>query len=360
MERIAGILPLHIFAQREATKTTLRIFKDPSQRRTWDGTSHTRRRGHRRWYDNKLELCKSLLPGDIMLRANFWNIDVTPDGREDYDLIIYTDGSREGDHTGNGWFACRGNDCIYESANYLGAEATVFQAEALAIHDALLWLTEAGGPSSTLIRSDSQAAIMSIQNPETRSISIWDIKVLISKLRENDHIVHLEWVRGHNDLTGNEYADYLAKLGNGLRPMCPEPVIPESLASKKQKINAHFEKIWKTEWTNHNYKTSYLLDLSTKLHRFVKKSRRSINLIFQIVTGHSLLNHHMSHWHPELDPTCPRCLEADETTSHILEDCPALEEKRWSWREDSKIRGLYDSYITFFKSNRILLGKEDA
>ena len=54
-------------------------------------------------------------------------------------LHIYYDGSRKDDHTGYGFGVVDGDHLIHEEQGYLG-DATVFQAEVVAIGAACRWL----------------------------------------------------------------------------------------------------------------------------------------------------------------------------------------------------------------------------
>ena len=49
----------------------------------------------------------------------------------------------------------------------------------------------------------------------------------------------------------------------------------------------------------------------------------------QMITGHNRLNRHESLINPEVSPTCRLCKEEDETSWHIIGECPMLRFKRW-------------------------------
>jgi hypothetical protein len=53
-----------------------------------------------------------------------------------------------------------------------------------------------------------------------------------------------------------------------------------------------------------------------------------MNELFQFGTGHGLFGGHLRHW-KEIDDTCQLCLEEEETSDHLMWDCPALA----YWRE---------------------------
>ena len=58
------------------------------------------------------------------------------------DVTLFTDGSKMDSRAGAGWAATHGNLVIAEKSVYLGTEATVFQAEVVAIERSLRWAIE--------------------------------------------------------------------------------------------------------------------------------------------------------------------------------------------------------------------------
>ena len=77
------------------------------------------------------------IPTDRCQKSLLW--DNTQTDPDEYDLHIYTDGSKEQD-TGYGWAACVENTCIHTEIGYLGADATVYQAEAVALLNSIKWV----------------------------------------------------------------------------------------------------------------------------------------------------------------------------------------------------------------------------
>ncbi|QQP41637.1 Putative LOC101744750, partial [Caligus rogercresseyi] len=91
--------------------------------------------------------------------------------------------------------------------------ASVFQAEVTAITQSVIALLNQDKPSkNVIIRSDSQSAIAAILNPFTKSETVKKCKETLN-IGKCDINIKLDWCRGHSNITGNEYADYLAKKG---------------------------------------------------------------------------------------------------------------------------------------------------
>ena len=101
------------------------------------------------------------------------------------------------------------------------------------------------------IFSDSQACIKALAKNTTNCKIIAECKSLIFEvnLRLNTTVT-LYWVKGHNNNTGNELADYLAKTGAQLSPFGPLPFIPLSLNTVKNNINDSYVDKWQKLWSN--------------------------------------------------------------------------------------------------------------
>jgi len=55
----------------------------------------------------------------------------------------------------------------------------------------------------------------------------------------------------------------------------------------------------------------------------LKFNRRDVKVFVGLLTGHSILNRHLSVMKLRNDPLCPACGEEEETTFHFLGTCPA-------------------------------------
>ncbi len=53
--------------------------------------------------------------------------------------------------------------------------------------------------------------------------------------------------------------------------------------------------------------------------------------MIQIITGHNWLRRHESLQNPEVEPDCRLCLEDEETSWHLMAECPAL----WKSRQET-------------------------
>ncbi|QQP37800.1 Uncharacterized protein FKW44_018195, partial [Caligus rogercresseyi] len=210
LEAVLGITPLDLYIKEHATKSRWRT--KFTLRDTWDGVGNLpRRRGHRFLSDKILDKLKLNQVNDYITSCRIWvdNCNV-----EHPDTIIYTDGSKdEQGCTGAGWTITRGDVSIHQSSVSLNNEASVFQAEVTAITPSVIALLNQDKPSkNVIIRSDSQSAIAAILNPLTKSETVKKCKETLN-IGKCDINIKLDWCKGHSNITGNEYAYYLAKKG---------------------------------------------------------------------------------------------------------------------------------------------------
>jgi ribonuclease HI len=248
--------------------------------------------------------------------------------------MIYTDGSKELESAGAGWAACIDDHLIGEEHVYLGKSTTVFQAEVVAINNSLQWLLDQKVkqmPRKNLqILSDSEAAIHAISSMSIESKIVKDCVATLDEAKKN-HSIHIGWVKGHNENTGNELADMLAKAGNKMPAASVAPEIPVPNATMKGLINDLVTRSWQDRWTSSGEcrQTKLFCPFvdTGKLKKLVKSTREQLNRLFQVVTGHGLFAAHLSKWR-NIDIQCKLCLEEDESPFHLWNECPALTRER--------------------------------
>ena len=123
---------------------------------------------------------------------------------------FYTDGSKKGkeSQSGAGWALVNKEDgTITDERSVYIEESTVFQAEIQAIKEVCEYIKDNTMEDHRInIWSDSQAAILALEGRKVLPESIIECKKAMEGLKLN-----LNWVRGHNNDTGNEVADMLAK-----------------------------------------------------------------------------------------------------------------------------------------------------
>ena len=131
------------------------------------------------------------------------------------DLVVYTDGSGHNGHIGA---AMHSPTINLTKGQYVGTDNThnVYGAELTAIQMATrLFEEKIDEYSNVYIFVDSQPAIQAVASPKRQSGQYIIKKILdaIDRIHETKPTcnVHIEWVPGHKNITGNEHADQAAK-----------------------------------------------------------------------------------------------------------------------------------------------------
>ena len=165
----------------------------------------------------------------------------------------------------------------------------------------------------------------------TNSKVILEAKQTLKELAKNNQIT-LNWIPGHEGHMGNEIADRLAKRGASQVMMGPKPSVPIQNNSIKNSIREwckqKHQKTWsqqtdcrQTKWTNPQV-GEWCKDL-------MKLKTQDLRIGTQLLTGHANLQRHRYLMKLEESPTCPKCKENEETTIHLLTECPAFAKLRW-------------------------------
>ena len=279
------------------------------------------------------------------------------------DVQCYTDGSKIQNKVGYGYCITKDDEEIVQNCGYLGECATVFQAEVCGIKMACDQLIKMKEPDSVTIFTDSQASLDSLRQVRVRS------NVVVSCIKSLNHLaetksVYLKWIKSHNNYTGNEAADALAKKGalHGQKIGISIPV-----GGIKSSIKTALFNEWNMGWKTHTecrqtkiWFPSAHPNISKKL---MNLTRYDLSLMIHLFTGHNGLNRHESLLNPQVDPTCRLCLEEEESAWHLIGQCPALWRQRMDifhthymeapegslqqllkmTKRDNKIRGMMDT-----------------
>ena len=267
----------------------------------------------------------------ILPRAEMNRSILRPKPTRPKTIYVFTDGSRFNNMSGCGFIIKNYENTLHISGfEQLGQLATVYQAELQALTIATQNLLNRSPINQNIyFFIDNQAVIQSVGKYEIKSKQILECKNLLNKLAI-DNTLRILWVPGQAGHLGNEVADRLAKLGVQRVVNGPEPIIPISDAKIKDDV-----KTWRTEkhqkyWSEMTKCRQTRMILPTINNNAWKQiqnlSRRKIKIITQMLTGHATLNKHLFIMKIEEDPTCPKCLMADETVEHYLADCPAYQQ----------------------------------
>ncbi len=338
LEVMMGWLPLQLYAQEMGMNTYLR--NKNSIREKWDGIGKdTRIRGHLGlWRCREKEILSENLPREEKVDRYVWIEQHTKSTHSEmYPISIYTDASKNKSNVGLAWLLCIG-DYVYQERWQAAKDIDIFQAELLAIKEALSWIKDNPEKGRDIqIFCDSLSVVTAINGYTANSALLLETMNLLQDLCANIAHVEIKWIKGHNNNTGNEAADILAK--SGLREAeqlsYAEPYIPLSKKDIKGLIHDNYMNIWNDRWIQTSgYRISkcfYPKVRETKI--MTKMSAEELSAITQMVTGHGLFKYHLSHWKELENDLCSLCSEQAEDSWHLWNDCPAMESCRQELRQ---------------------------
>jgi len=156
----------------------------------------------------------------------------------------------------------------------------------------------------------------------------------------------VRWISSHDDVTGNERADKLAKeaaAGRASRRIDLPPLLrrtlPTSASAKNQDHMEHLKKDWNTLWLNSPRRSRInRIDSSFPFSKYRKRqnelSREQASLLMQVRSGHFPLNVFLFRIGKSDTKQCQACqLQPDEeappeTLNHFLFECEAYTAQR--------------------------------
>jgi len=204
----------------------------------------------------------------------------------------------------------------------------VFQAEVYAIRICVLYLCDEVN-ASIAICSDSQAALKALVAAKTTSQLVLETMKALMELSIHN-CVRLLWVPNHSNtdhIVDNEEADKLAKQAAAAEYRGPKPALEFSTIAVRSKVRqwAHNEhnKYWfNTEGCRQG--KELVTQVTPGLTQFaLRQCHRDLRTLVYLLTGHNILNRHLTIMRKVNNPLCSLCKEEEETSLHFLSKCCA-------------------------------------
>ncbi|XP_054708586.1 uncharacterized protein LOC129218365 [Uloborus diversus] len=161
-----------------------------------------------------------------------------------YSFRYFTDGSKTKQATTAAFLILNNTTPTDETTFLLNVSNSIFQAEALAIKEAIDHaVTHNNLPS--IMYSDSQSVIKSIGNLNPTNSLIAEIQ---QQLINHDNI-KISWIKGHSTSAGNNRADFLAnQTANGLLVPTKQHPLPFPRSFAKHKLLQDLRTDWQERW----------------------------------------------------------------------------------------------------------------
>lgn len=230
---------------------------------------------------------------------------------------IYTDGSKMETGVGAAFVVYHHGTEVHSGLYKLPDYCSVFQAELLAVKQALQYVKSAANMHETVhLYSDSSSGLMAIRDSDSTAEIVQSIHDILSSLRRST--VALNWIKAHVGHEGNERADQLAKHATQHGMMCN---VKAPLSFAKRSILLEYRKKWNARWRTSKKGRWTRIFFPTIEHRRTAKHFSPNFITTQFVSGHGKFNKYLSKYRIR-GPRC-KCGRI-QNCSHLIFDCKHL------------------------------------
>lgn len=244
-------------------------------------------------------------------------------------IYIYTDGACNNQGTGAAIIAYENNEEIKKRKIKLHQTCTIFQAEAIAIQEAIKFAVTHHDKRQKKkepgliyqILTDSRAVLQSLLTQRTTNPLISNITADIQKSQKKGISMKIKWIRGHKDHMGNLAADALAK---------------EAIYYKKSPIydaiSLNKIKIATNTWAQEETKKFILHNISRNMKELINQENAPLTQIPHrfltwLLTGKGPFKSYLKTIRRLNDSTC-QCKKAEQSPKHLILECNIFEKER--------------------------------
>ena len=202
------------------------------------------------------------------------------------------------------------------------------------------------------IFSDSQAAIQRVQKSSLKAgqCHILAIENWVEKIQTKHQVnIHLSWVPGHMNITGNEKTDQAAKKGTELQQASAEKFVSLSFIKRKIKESALTE--WQQEYAKMKKGKFYSqFESSPRWKSYKKTVKKKIwSAFMQLKLGHGYFKSYLVR---QSDYSTDRCYVCGtrEDPEHLILHCKVTQTVREKLKQEFDIKefslkNLFDTKI---------------
>lgn len=272
---------------------------------------------------------------------------------------LFTDGSKIEGRVGGAVSVWGPLDEIHRAKIALPSYCSVFQAELLAILEALRLSAAKPALRVANILSDSRSALESICDPSSLHPISNLIRDLLSEIEAEGGDIRLYWIRAHVGFAGNERADELAKEAALKSKTAPKyQNFPLSMA--KRVIRGATIDAWQERFAVAASEST--IGLFTDSVTVAHKAFRDIGMInarAQYLTGHGGFRAYLHRFHLADSPTCICDDVTPETVEHVLLECPRFAHLRFDYEQYTETKlsreTIRDHFACSEKRKRLLI-----
>lgn len=237
------------------------------------------------------------------------------------DINIYTDGSEQNGKCGASYVVIDKNGIILETKVFkLPNYSSNFEAEAIAIREALGKIKSMDCSKSYQILTDSLSVLKGLENAHNKNYFVYSIKQNILSLPTYN--ISLTYVQAHKGITGNEIADELAKKACTSGENVEVPITSKFI---RKKLREKYSDRWNSEW--------HEMGKRTYCYEWVK----NVNILpahfplghweTQAVSAHGRFPYYLRRFGIIEDEEC-KCGQAASSFDHYLTSCSITKNER--------------------------------